>query len=192
MSSGWTPFIKTEFAKEDYINEAKGANSRDNNLIRSLIGTAFNYKGLVKGFLSAGYETRTYSDDAVDDADGLTLQGQVRWEPQAKTRFTLDLSRETYEDNIIIAGITETYAGLEMQHEIQKDLFGKIAFSYKDEEFQDVDRTDKTFETGASLVYIINPHLQLGADYTYATRNSSAIGLDLDNNIFMLRATAAW
>lgn len=192
MPAGFVPFMRAEISEEDYVNESAGAVSRDNNNVRILLGSAFDYKGLLYGFMSAGYETRSYDDSRVSDADGLALRGKVTWVPQAKTQISLDLLRETFEDNVIIAGITETYAAIELQHELQKDLFLKLGTSFQNEDFNDTDREDDTFGAKASVVYIANSHLQFGAEYEHTTRDSTVNGLGLDNNIVMLRATAAW
>lgn len=189
LPSEITPFIQLEYTDEDYINERASAISRDNQNIELVAGASFDFKGLVYGFMSAGYESRNYQDGRVDDADGLALRGRMTWEPQAKTRLSIDVSRETFEDNEIIAGLTETVLGFEIQHELQKDFFAKFATYYENEDFTDIDREDDTYGATASVVYIANSRLQVGGEYSYTTRDGTVDGLGLDNNIFMLRAT---
>ena len=190
--TGWTPFAEITFSKDDYTNETSGSTSRDNNLFRLLAGTSFNYKGLVYGFFGAGWDKRSYKDSRVADATGLVLESKISWEPRAKSKFTFDLSRETFEDNLIIAGLTETTSGLEYKHELKKDLFMKLMGSYRSEDFNNSARKDTTLETGLDIIYIVNPRLQIGADYNYVTRDSTISGLDMDNNVFMIRAKTTW
>lgn len=183
----WEPFIETTFARENYINLNTGANDRDNDLIRGLVGATFDYKGLIRGYIGAGYETRDYDDAAIETADGLSLESKIIWEPTSKNRFQLDLLRRTFEDNLVVAGITETNADLTYSHELRRDLFLKSRLGYEYEDFETGGRTDKTLNAGAELLYMIGPQLQVGGEYQYLTRDSTAPGLDLDSSIFLLR-----
>ena len=189
--NGFTPFAEVTFAHEDYINEASDAVSRNNDLLRILGGTSFDYKGLVTGFLGIGYEQRNFDDALVKDTNALSLDGSITWEPTAKTKFLFDIARQTFEDNLIVAGLTETTAGIEIRHEFKKDLFGRMHLSYELDDFEDIAREDETYDSEFELLYIIGPHLQLGAGYNYITRESSAAGLGLDNSIVFIRARAA-
>ncbi len=192
LPTNWEPYAELTLADDNFTNEAPAAITRNNNLVRLLLGTLFNYKGLVYGFVGAGWEKRTYDSNAIQSAKGLSLDSKITWEPQAKTTVIFDLSRQTFEDNEIIAGITETITGLELRHELQHDLFIKLMGSYENEDFSNSTRKDDTLNTGVGIHYISGPHLQIGAEYNYTQRNSTIPGLDLDNNIFMLRAKAAW
>ena len=192
LPTNWEPYFELTLANDNFTNEAPTAITRDNNLLRVLFGSLFNYKGLVYGFISAGWESRDYDSNTIQSASGLSLDSKITWEPQAKTKIIFDLSRETFEDNEIIAGITETLTGLELRHELQHDLFLKLMGSYEHEDFSQSNRTDNILNTGIGIHYISGPHLQIGADYHYVQRNSTISGLDLDNNVFMIRAKTAW
>ena len=183
----WEPFIETTLARENYINLNAGAPDRDNDLIRVLGGATFDYKGLLRGYMGVGYETRNYDDASIDSASGVSAEGKIIWEPTSRNRFQLDLLRRTFEDNLVVAGITETDADLTYSRELRRDLFLKTKLGYEHEDFETANRTDKTLNAGAELLYIIGPQLQIGGEYQYLSRNSTAQGLDLDSSIFLLR-----
>ena len=191
VSTGFAPFIEATYQQEDFINERAGANSRDNDLFRVLLGSSFDYRGLLTGYLGVGYDMREYSDSNVDDTDALSIDGNIVWNPTAKTRVSLNLSRATFEDNQIAAGLTETVIGLEGRHEIMRDTFARAFVKYDEDEFDSINRTDETTNIGGELLYIIGPHLQIGADYTYTHRDSTVNGLGLDNSVVFLRAKLA-
>ena len=192
MPANFEPYLELSYGDENYTNQLPSAITRDNNIIRILLGSFFDYKGLIYGFIGAGWEERSYDSNRIQNANGLTLDSKLVWEPQAKTRISFDLTRNRFEDNEVIAGITETAGGIELQHELRRDLFIKLMGSYEAEDFNGSSREDNTLRTGIGFNYISGPHLQVGADYHLAIRDSTVTGLDMENNIFMIRAKAAW
>lgn len=190
--TGWTPYIETTFSRNNFINENLSAPHRDNDLFRLLAGSAFNYKGIVYGFFGIGMDSRSYKDSRIASARGLALESKISWEPRPKSKITFDLSRETFEDNEIIAGLTQTETGLEYSHEVKQNLFLKLIGSYNSEDFNDSPRQDDTITTGLGMQYVISTKFQLGADYNYMTRDSNMNGLDFDDNTLMLRAKVTW
>lgn len=193
MRTNWTPYFEATFSNEDYTNESVNtAASRDNSLFRLLAGTSFNYKGIVYGFLGWGVDNRRYRSEQVSDATALSLDSKISWELSPKSKFTFEISRETKEDNVIIAGLTQTASGLEYQHELRENTFLRLMGIYNVEDFDDSLRADTTIETGLGIHHIISPRLQIGTDYQYVTRDSTISGLNMDNNILMLRAHTAW
>ena len=191
-STNFEPYIETTLGRDIFVNELPGARTRNNHYFRTLFGSSFNYKGLVYGFAGLGGELRRFDDSDVDDSVGLSFDSQISWEPQVKTKIDLDLSRQRFEANEVVAGITETQSGLQLTHELRRNLFARLTGRFDVDEFEEVNRTDKTISTGISLHYISGPRLQIGANYNFVTRNSTLSGIDLNNNIFMLRATTTW
>lgn len=191
VTENFSPFIDLTLAGEDFINEALGAVSRDNTLFRIRAGSSFDYRGLVTGRIGIGYEERSFEESVLDNTDALSLDGDVVWQPQEKTRLSLDFSRETFEDSILAAGLTQSFVGLNVRHELMRDLFLRSNLSYQLKEFEDFNREDEELETGIGALYIINPRFQIGADYRHINRKSTLGGLGGDNNIFMIRLRSA-
>ena len=187
ISETLSPFLETTYAQEDYINEAVGAVTRNNDLFRVLAGSSFNYRGLLSGFLGVGWENRNFESALVEDTDSISVDGNIIWNPRVKTQIAADVSRETLEDNILFSGLTQTSLGLDFRHELYKDTFLRSHLSYELKDFEDISREDVTYDTGLGILYIINPNLQIGADYNYVYRDSTVSGLDLKNNIFFIR-----
>lgn len=192
VETGWKPFLETTFAQEDFVNETLASMSRNNDLFRVLAGASFDFKGLLYGSFGLGWENRSYEESTINDASEISLEATTTWEPTAKSLLTLDLFRQTSEDNELSLALTRTYAGLELSHELQRNLFLKTSIAYETEEFDDVMREDKLIDAGIGLHYIIGPHIQLSADYDYFTRESNLAGLSLDNSVVYLRARAAF
>lgn len=191
LRNGFTPFVRTTYADDNYVNEPSGTISRSNNALQVLSGANFNYKGLFKGFFGIGLQNRSYDDVRVDDTTDFTLDANLVWEPLAKTRFMFDAGRETYEDNFLTTALTETNFEVNWDQELQHDLFGRLGLRYEHVDFNDLDRTDVRLDASAEILKIINPRLQIGGAYYYTTRDSSIPNLDLKNNAFVLRLKTA-
>ncbi len=188
----WEPFAELSIAHDNFTNEATGALTRNNNLYRLLTGSFFDYKGLVYGYFGIGAESRKYNNSAISSINSLSLDTKITWEPQAKTKLIFDLSQETIEAEEIRAAIIKTDAGIELQHELQRSLFIKLMGGIENDNFDAQSREDATIQMGAGINYISSPRLQVGADYFYTTRDSTTRGLDLENNIFMIRGKLFW
>lgn len=191
VSENLMPYAEVTYAQEDFIDEPQAATSRNNDLTRFLLGANFNYRGLIIANIGVGHESRNYDSAAVDDANSLSFDGNLTWQASQKTKVNFDLSRQTYEDNVIIAGLTKTEAGLGVNHEILRDTFLRSHLKYELKDYDNITREDMTYDAGLGILYIINPHFQLGADYNYVTRDSNIQGLSMDENIFMIRARTA-
>ena len=191
VSENLTPFAEITYAQEDYVDELSAATSRNNDLTRFLLGANFNYRGLIIANIGVGMEERSYDSAAVDDTNSLSFDGNLTWQADQKTKVNFDLSRQTYEDNVIIAGLTKTEAGLSVNHEILRDTFLRSHLKYELKDYDNITREDTIYDAGLGILYIINPHFQLGADYNYITRDSNIQGLGMDENIFMIRARTA-
>ncbi|MCB9980558.1 MAG: outer membrane beta-barrel protein [Rhodospirillales bacterium] len=190
--NGLTPYLSVRASQENFIRQAPTDIARDNRRLRVLAGSAFNYRGLIYGSLGAGWEKRTYDAASLKPLKGLSLEGQVFWEPTAKIRLGVEASRNTVEDNLIAAGLTSTQAGVDLSYEMRRNFFLKLKTGYTYEKYDTSARTDKTLSFGPELLYMVSPHLQLGAEYQYVTRDSTASGLDLDSSVFLLRLTRSF
>jgi hypothetical protein len=192
LKNGLDPFAQLTYSHENYINEKSGAVNRNNNLLKALSGVEMNYKGLVKGFLGVGVENRLYDDATVSDTNDISFDAQLAWEPRAKTQFLFEAKRETAEDNILISGLTKTNLGVGVRHELNRDVFGRVFIRYENSEFNELNRTDDTTEVQLEVLKIINARWQMSAGYTYTSRDSSVLGLSLDNNAVFVRGTTAF
>ncbi len=187
LKNDFLPFLKFGFERQDYINEGSNPITRNNNLLHAQSGFKFNYKGIVQGALGIGLETRSYQDSAIADVTDYSFDAALQWEPNAKSRFNLATKRQTLEDNELVSGLTRTYVEAQAQHEFRHDVFGKATLNYSFDDFEEIDRRDTRFDGRLELIKILNPRLQIGAEYHYIDRNSDVPSINMNNNILMLR-----
>ena len=182
------PFVEIRYSQENYINEAVGSASRDNNLLRYSAGTNFNHHNIFSGFIGLGWESRRYDDSAVDDVEGVFFDSTLIWSPSEKNSIEVGLTQETTEDNQILAGFEKKVGKIFFSHELKSNLFSRFGITYEKDNFDEINREDENLELSSNILYIVGPSLQMSANYQYTSKDSSIAGLGADNNTFLLKA----
>ncbi len=186
-----SPFIDYQYSEEDYIDEIVGATTRNNNYNRIQIGSFLNYRGLITGAISLGWDNRSYDSATINDSSGLSFEGKIFFNPTEKTQFGLQFSCDRIEDNIIVAGLTRNFADLNLTHELKNNLFFKAGLGYETKDFENIDREDNIYNLNLGFNYIFSPRVQMGTEYEFITRDSSLNAIEMDNSILFLRARFA-
>lgn len=197
MKANFKPFVFAKWAKEDFVRNAyvQGAgftgDNKDNDVTIVRAGAEFDYKGLLLGSFAAGWEHRSYEQGSNSDAQGLSMAANLNWVISPK--YTLDVRSHfsTAEDIILKAGLEKRGGALGLNYELQRDWFARITAAYEEEEFIRTGRTDTTSELGAELQYMLSPRMSVSAGMLARSRDSDSVNADLDNQIFMLRATGS-
>ena len=192
LYNGLSPFISGSFAHQGYINPLSGSPNRNNDTVNILSGFKLNYKELLNGSIGIGIEDRSYDDSSLDNIGNLAIDAAIEWEPTAKTRLGFTTSRSTSEDNLLVSGVTTTTVGTTIQHEFQRDIFGRAFINYSVDNFTDLDREDTQIKLGFETLKIINPRLQIGVGYSYIGNDSTVDGLDIGNNTLFLTAKTSF
>jgi len=195
-TTNWQPQLIIRYENQDFkhnifTNGSFSGNSRTNKALSIVAGARWNYKNLIIGDFAIGQITRQYKDDNINDSKNLAFQGHLIWEPTQKSRFDLNLSRTTIEDNLIIAGLDQSVFDVKLDYELKRNFFGTLLAGYKHEEFSETNRIDNTTRIGLETKYIINPHFQTGLQYTYENRDSDVPASNFKENRMLLYLTGA-
>ena len=70
-------------------------------------------------------------------------------------------------------------------------LSSTVSYTYSDQDYQDITRTDKIDTFGVGLTYEMRRWLDLGVGYKYSENDSDAVGESYERNIFSISATAS-
>ena len=195
--TSFEPYVQVKWADQNMKNREYVAgsgftgNDRSNKSFLARLGSTFDYKGLVTGFLSIGRENRTYDQSNIDDASSLSFAGAVQLILNPKWKLNLDAGVSTAEDTLIKAGMKKRGFGIGLDYELQQDLFATLGVNYNEDEFTSLVRTDETWELGGGMRYVISPRLSLSAEYLNRMRDSDAADADLDNHMVILRLSGA-
>ncbi|MEM9469966.1 MAG: outer membrane beta-barrel protein [Pseudomonadota bacterium] len=186
------PFISLSYAETDYERGDFQAGSfsgpeRDSRNIGVLAGWQVAYKGLVEGFLGAGYGDRNYDDNAIDDVSSARIAGNISWNVTKKATLNLALKREIAEDNQVLSAAVLSQGRITLDYEFLNNLFFNAFIDRALADFQESDREDDIFSIGSGIRYVINPRYSLSGHYDFKARESNVPGLDYDRHQFMVR-----
>jgi len=190
--TNWSPFASILVAQSDFKRRSfngVGFNglARDNTLIRGLTGIGYDYKGLISASLAFGADHRNFTDTNVSDVNDIVVEGRATWQPRRGTSVIFDASRQTQENNEINNGLVQTNLAMEVDYELQQDLFLRGNVLYEHDKFNTGGRDDDLYGAGMGLYYVLNPKFQLEGRVDYNQRNSNQIGAEFDQTTFMMR-----
>jgi hypothetical protein len=161
---------------------------RDSEGYRVSVGTALDFTGILFGEFDIGLERREYDNDNLDNFTGVGGGGTITWNPTRLTSviFNADLGIE--ETTVVFQGDTASgnfrkAVGVEVQHELLRNLILIGRVGYENEDFEDTNRTDDTFDAGAGVRYLLNRNLALTANYNFENRSSDDNNQDYTRNI---------
>jgi len=183
-------YTDTDYLKKDFQNGALSGPERDSKSIGALAGWELIYKGLVEGYLGAGFSRRNYDSNAIKDVSSAKLAANIAWNFNKKATLTLGVRRSIAEDNEVLSGIVLTQGRLELDYEFMHNLFFNAFADKALADFSQSTREDDILSLGTGLRYILNPRYSVSGHYDFQERASNAPGLDYDRHQVMIRFNA--
>jgi hypothetical protein len=187
----WKPVLKLQYSDDKYLRRTLTATgfdglNRNNTVLRTLGGIAFDFKGLVGGTILLGKEKREYEEIGAEAVDGFSSELTINFAPSERFSGEFGYSKRSYDDNILLTGISESVFTLDLQQELSADWMAKAGGSYKNTEYLTSTRVDDKYGAYGSLVYKLHRGLELEGSYRYQQRESNQAGLSFDQSTFML------
>ncbi|MCX7628759.1 MAG: outer membrane beta-barrel protein [Geminicoccaceae bacterium] len=191
VSPRFDVFVEGDYTIVDYDRNRNLAGFEQNSRGWGItVGTAVDFTGLLFGEARIGYIRRDYDDSEFDSIQGPGAFVNLTWNVTTLTSLIFDASSAIVETTQFGAsGNLQTLAGVEVQHELLRNLILIGRLGYQRDDFQGIDRTDNTFRARASARYLLNRNLSLDLGYEFATRNSDAPGADYDRHLVRLGLT---
>lgn len=191
-------FIQGNYSWREY-DEAQavdgGFEKRDNQGWRASIGSDIDITNILFGELSFGYSERNYDSDAYKDTSGFGGNGSLTWNVTPLTSVIATASSEILEttvtfDGDVADGNLQNAVGLEVQHELLRNLLLNGTLDYTRDDFQGTGRTDNVYGAGAGVSYLVNRNLTLDATYRFTKRDSDDNDSEFDRNYVLVGFTA--
>jgi hypothetical protein len=187
----WKPVLKLQYSDDKYLRRTLTATgfdglNRNNTVWRTLAGIAFDFKGLVGGTILLGKEKREYEEIGAEAVDGFSSEVTIKFAPTERFNGEVGYSKRSYDDNILLTGISESVFTLDLQQELSSDWLAKAGGSYKNTEYLTSTRIDDKYGGYGSVVYKLHRGLELEGSYSYQQRDSNAPGLSFDQSTVML------
>ena len=191
-------FVQGNYSWREY-DEAQAVGGefekRDNQGWRAAVGTNIDITTILFGELSFGYQERNYDSDAYRDTNGFGGDGSLTWNVTPLTSIIATASSEILETTVTFEGDTadgnlQNAVGLEVQHELLRNVLLNGTVDYTRDDFQGTSRTDNIFGAGAGVSYLLNRNLTLDATYRFTKRDSDDNDSEFDRNIVLVGFTA--
>lgn len=157
----------------DGVPTFPGFVNRDSSGVSGLVGANFELATLIRGEIGVGYIDQHYKDSVFHDYKGLGARAQVEWFPTQLTTVTATGSRSV-EDAALTGASSylSTNLGLQVDHELLRNLILSANGSYGNDDYKGIDRTDKRLGLGLSASYLMNRHVGLKLAYNHFKNNS--------------------
>jgi hypothetical protein len=189
VSPATAVFVQVTGNWRDYNNVPARALDRTSNGYELLAGANFELSNVMRGELGVGYLSQSFDDARFSKIDGFGMRGQLEWFPTQLTTLTATAARSVEDAGIAGAsGYLSTNLGLQVDHELLRNIILTGQVSHGNDAYQGVDRTDKRLTLGASVSYMMNRRLAWTLGYSLFDQSSSgrAGGVDFKVNRLML------
>lgn len=191
VQRGYEAFVSFNYFNTDY-NDAlddTGVN-RDSTGWRVLTGVNLELTRLLEGRFGVGYTARDYSDAALGDTSGLSLDAGLTWSPTRRMTVTLDGSRDIQETTLTGASSTQTsLVRLGAAYEVLRNLSIDGALSYANLDYEGIARTDNIYGIELGADWDVNRKITISPTYLYQTRESELAGVGYFAHEFLVTAT---
>lgn len=164
------------------------------------LGTRVDLTGItfVDGYV--GYLQQDYQSSLLGTISGVDFGGHVIWNATTLTTVTLHVDRSVQDIDSEVGtasgvsyalspGYLHTIAGLNIDHELLRNLLLNANVSYFNDAFKGISRNDDNFTGSIGAKYLLNRNLFLGLTDTLWSRNStgSQATNNFTQNIVLLR-----
>lgn len=185
LSPDTSVYIEGQLDQREYDQQPPVvATNRDSDGRQVVVGSDFSLTNLAQGGIYVGYREREYDNPAFSDTDGLAYGADVEWfvTPLTTVTFTADASvQETTVGGA--SGYDRQRVGVDVDHELLRNLIASGGLSYDMNDFNDSGREDDTLGARAGLIYLLNRNLDVELGYVFTDRDSNNPAFDYTRNV---------
>lgn len=179
--------VEARHTDYDYVSNTR----LNSNNVALLAGLTWDATAKTTGTVKFGGEKKRFDDSSIDDESGGMWEVGVKWSPRTYSTFGLNTRRALDEGDNGASSIESQSTTLSWDHEWMDRLSSTVSYTYSDQDYQDITRTDKIDTFGVGLTYEMRRWLDLGVGYKYSENDSDAVGESYERNIFSISATAS-
>ncbi|MEM6536817.1 MAG: outer membrane beta-barrel protein [Pseudomonadota bacterium] len=183
-------FVQAEGRQRRFDNSQIGIGAtQDSDSFTVTGGIAFDIQKAARGEIGIGYQREDFESDAFADFGGFSASAALELFVSDLTTVTIEGQRGIVPSAVIGAGgFFSSRAAANVDHELLRNLLLSVGAEYRLEEFQDIDRSDTTFQTNLAATYLIGRSVGLVAEYQYTDVTSDGLlaRQPFDQNIFRL------
>lgn len=185
-------FVRGSGNRREYDDHDNvGIRDRSSTGYNAVTGIALDLGGLVFGELYVGYLEQIYDDSDFDTINGVDAGGSLTWNVTTLTTITARASRQindTTQRNV--SGILTTATGIDVDHELLRNLLLNANFAYVRDEYENINRNDDYYITGIGGRYLFNRHFSANLGYRFVQRDSTTPSFEYTRNLVRIGVQA--
>ncbi len=140
----------------------------------AVTGVSLDLGGIVFGEIYAGYLQQFYDNNDFNTIGGVDAGLGLTWNATPLTTVTTRVARQVNDTTQTNAsGIFTTQAGIDVDHELLRNLILNANFAYVNDDYDSIDRTDNFYVGGIGARYLITRNFNASLGYRFVQRNSS-------------------
>lgn len=188
LSQRFDVFTQGRVARSIRDTSDAGGVKRDNTRYIGTVGTGVDITGIIFGEAQAGFEFIEFDEDDLDSEQNPFAELGITWNVTRLTSLLFQGAVSQEDTNVSLDGEEastrfEQEFGVEVQHELLRNVILEANGIYERDDFEGIDRTDNTFRTGVGATYLINRNLSLIANYNFSFRESDVDDSEFTRNI---------
>ena len=157
-------------------NPASNGLDRNSSGYELSVGADFQLAALMRGQLRAGYLKHSFADPTLPGVTGLGARADVEWYPTELTTVAVYGGREVKDTGLRNSPTSlSTTAGIQVDHELLRNVILTGKYDYSHDVFDGIDRTDQRNAVSAGAVYLLNHRVGLSLLYTLLKQNSEGV-----------------
>lgn len=156
---------------------------RNSDGLRLRTGVSFgNSSDVLRGEASLGYARQDIADTALEDADGLILDGNLAWRLNGLTSFLFTASSDisSVTRTAGSGAATEQRAGIEARHAFRRHIVGSAAIEGLRRDYAGIDVDETEFGVSLGLEYFFNRNAVAFAGWQHTVFRSDFAGSDYE------------
>ncbi|WP_269518231.1 outer membrane beta-barrel protein [Alteromonas sp. BMJM2] len=175
-----------EVSYYDYkYDEVESFQNLSSEQISVLAGVEWRYSEQLSSSFRAGYQTKQFEDESLNDVNGLSFALDVDWQLSELARISATGSRSANESTI--AGLPErvsTSFSIDAQHELSQKLTAYSSIGHTLDDFGV--RSDTNNNATLGLTYRLKSWVNVTLEYEYQKRDSDFENFSYNANVVML------
>ena len=187
LKPGLVPFVEVSADTRVYDRRVDSAGfARSSDGLTARLGTTFEITRLLTGEVSAGAVRRSYDDARLRDLVSPVADAALSYALTPLTTVRANAQATVDETTIPGSnGIRSIRGGLEVSHELRRNLTLTAGLTAADYEYQGVDVNERSFGALLRADYRLNRQIALRASYSYETLSSTVPGSSYNANVLL-------
>lgn len=162
FSPDWRVFVEMAGDRREYPRGATVQAPRDSSGMEVVAGATFEIGGLVRGEVAAGRLRQDYKAPDYRDLSGHSARVRAEWLLSGLTTVTVDAARKVEDAGRLgVGGYLSSGTRLRLDHELLRRLILSAQLVYGQDQYDDIDRTDRRQGVVLAAAYLVNRNLRI-------------------------------